>query len=42
VRARRRLLLEVGLTCAMGVILLVMLMGIMMPITQITVEALLP
>ncbi len=42
VRARRRLLLEVGLTCAMGVILLVMLAGIMMPITQITVEALLP
>lgn len=42
VRARRRLLLEVGLTCAMGVILLVMLTGIMMPITQIAVEALLP
>ena len=42
VRSRRRVLVEVALTGAMGLLLLLMMAGTLLPITRITVEALLP
>ncbi|MGI5844664.1 MAG: type II secretion system F family protein [Candidatus Xenobium sp.] len=40
-RWRRRVLTEVGLTAAMGVVALLMMLGVMMPLTRLTTEALL-